>query len=168
MSVRFVIRCAAWIAVSAVPITPWIPWVAGQNAASIDKLDWMAGCWEGELAGGDFLFEEVWLEPRGGVMLGVSHILQEDTVVEYEFLRIAEEDEALVFLVSPENQPPRLYKASEVGVGAVTFVSTEGGAPQQLQFRQESADILSSRFESDRQGQIQNIEISLRRMRCPH
>lgn len=101
-------------------------------------------------------------------MLGVSHILQEDTVVEYEFLRIAEEDEALVFLVSPENQPPRLYKASEVGVGAVTFVSTEGGAPQQLQFRQESADILSSRFESDRQGQIQNIEISLRRMRCPH
>lgn len=85
----------------------------------------MAGCWEGELAGGDLLFEEVWLEPRGGVMLGVSRILQEDTVVEYEFLRIAEEDEALGFLVSPENQPPRLYKASEVGVGTVTFVSSE-------------------------------------------
>lgn len=101
-------------------------------------------------------------------MLGVSRILQEDTVVEYEFLRIAEEDEALGFLVSPENQPPRLYKASEAGVGTVTFVSSDDGAPQQLQFRQESADTLSSRIETERQGQVQNIEISLRRMRCPH
>lgn len=101
-------------------------------------------------------------------MLGVSRILQEDTVVEYEFLRIAEEDEALVFLVSPENHPPRLYKASEVGVGAVTFVSSEDGAPQQLQFRRKSADTLSSRIESERQGQVQNIETSLRRVRCPH
>lgn len=101
-------------------------------------------------------------------MLGVSRIVQEDTVVEYEFLRIAEEEEALIFLVSPANQPPRLYRASEVGVGAVTFVSSEGGAPQQVQFRQESADKISSRFESDREGQVQNIEISLRRIPCPH
>ena len=58
-------------------------------AATLSVMAWLAGAWEGEGLGG--VSEEIWSEPRGGVMMGMFRSLKQDQPVFYEFLMFVEE-----------------------------------------------------------------------------
>src|SRR5687768_11650964 len=53
-------------------------------AATLSVMAWLRGAWEGEGLGG--VSEEIWSEPRGGVMMGMYRSLKQDQPVFYEFL----------------------------------------------------------------------------------
>lgn len=137
-----------------------------QETPSIEALSWMAGCWETAPSDGN-LYEEVWLAPRGGVMLGVSRTLREGRAVAHEFLRIGEEEGTLVYLADPSGQTPTRFTASEVGDRAVTFVNPEHDFPQTIRYRSETPDVLQARIEGERQGETRGVDFPLRRARCP-
>jgi hypothetical protein len=63
-------------------------------AATLSVMAWLAGAWEGEGLGG--VSEEIWSEPRGGVMMGMYRSLKQDQPVFYEFLMIVEEKGTVV------------------------------------------------------------------------
>ena len=46
------------------------PVSAVQTNPSIDKMAWMAGCWEGKMGSGKT--QEQWMRPEGNSMLGMS------------------------------------------------------------------------------------------------
>lgn len=139
---------------------------SAQETPSIEELSWMAGCWETAPSDGN-AYEEVWLAPRGGVMLGVSRTVREGRAVAHEFLRIVEEDGTLVYLADPSGQTPTRFTASEAGDRTVTFVNPEHDFPQTIRYRSETSDLLLARIEGERQGETRGIDFPLRRAPCP-
>ena len=65
-------------------------------AASTATLpDWMAGCWSGK--SGPVAFEEQWMKPVGGSMMGMARTLKKERVVFSEFMRIESRNGVLVY-----------------------------------------------------------------------
>jgi hypothetical protein len=69
---------------------------AGQKggAAKIADMAWLAGTWRGTGLGGES--EEVWSEPREGVMMGMYRMLKDGKPIFYEFLTLSESDGTLM------------------------------------------------------------------------
>lgn len=69
---------------------------AGQkgDAATIETMRWLAGTWRGSGLGGES--EEIWSQPRDGIMMGMYRMLKSNKPVFYEFLTLSEKDGSLV------------------------------------------------------------------------
>jgi hypothetical protein len=119
---RFLVVVAALaLAPAAPPAGP-----AGQLAA----LSWMVGGWASEKDGS--VSEEHWLAPRGGTMLGLHRDVEGGRTVAFEFLRIEERPEGLVYLASPGGKPATAFPAKEVGADRVVFENKAHDFPQRI------------------------------------
>lgn len=69
---------------------------AGQKggAAKISDMGWLAGTWRGTGLGGES--EEVWSEPRNGIMMGMYRMIKDQKPIFYEFLTLSETDGTLM------------------------------------------------------------------------
>jgi hypothetical protein len=68
------------------------------------QLAWLAGSWV--FVEGDAVSEEVWTRPNGGTMLGVNRTVVDGRTVHFEYLRIEQGPEGVVYLASPGGRPP--------------------------------------------------------------
>jgi hypothetical protein len=75
---------AIWLQAAGPPSRP----------ARLEAVGWLAGRWIGEGLGG--LGEEIWSEPRAGVMLGLYRHFVGGKLVFFEVMMIAEERDTLV------------------------------------------------------------------------
>ncbi len=73
----------------------WMVSLPASSAAgdSIDSLGWMCGTWEGFAES-----LESWMAPRDGLMLGVNRTLRVGKTPFFEFLRIEERPDGIVFV----------------------------------------------------------------------
>lgn len=62
--------------------------------ATLADIDWIAGHWTGSALGGQV--EEIWSPPLGGSMMGSFKLVQEEKVIFYEIITIAEIDDTLI------------------------------------------------------------------------
>jgi hypothetical protein len=117
--------------------------VAAGEAAKVD-LDWLAGRWcSADGSGG---YEESWLAPRGGAMIGLSREIRGDRMVGFEFMRIALVDEVPTYLAQPNGRPPTAFPRAEGGEHWVRFENKAHDFPQRIEYR--------------RDGELLNAEIS--------
>lgn len=133
--------------------------------ASIDALGWLAGHWRGAHA------EEVWLEPRGGLMLSVSREIRAAPAgvtsdarpaparVSFEYLRIEQRDGTLVLQASPGGRPPTPFALAEIGAQRVRFTNTGHDFPQQIIYWREG-ETLRARIEGVVGGRTQGVDYS--------
>ena len=73
-----------FLSVSTAPVAA--PALAGD-------LDWLAGHWCG--VSGTTFSEEVWMAPRGGLLVGMHRDTREGRATGFEFMRIAQQDGAI-------------------------------------------------------------------------
>lgn len=132
----------------------------------IDTLDWMGGYWEAEYEG--VAMEEVWLEPRGGMMLGQHRDTRSGGRTFFEYLRIEERPDGLVYLASPLGRPAlefRLAKQSEQGV---VFENPDHDFPQQIEYWLDPDGRLQARVASIDQAKEATEWVFERRTACMH
>jgi hypothetical protein len=134
-------------------------------ARPTESLAWMAGCWEQRA--GRRVVEEQWLGPRAGVLLGVGRTTRGDTLVEFEFMRIYEAGDTLVYAAAPSGQNPAEFRASTSGAGEVAFENPAHDFPQRIRYRRLGADSLVARVEGERGGARRAAQFSYRRTACP-
>src|SRR5688572_31525415 len=67
----------------------------------LSDLAWMSGHWAATID--DVEMEELWTPPRGGVLLGLHRDISKKRT-SFEFLRIAETKDGIVFLAQPGGQ----------------------------------------------------------------
>src|SRR5258705_12846814 len=75
------------------------------EVARVDQLAWIAGCWQGE-AGGR-VFEEHWMKPAAGIMLGMSRTMTSGAtprITSTEFLTLEMHDGKLSYVARPSQQ----------------------------------------------------------------
>lgn len=64
-----------------------------RQVATIDRVAWMAGSWEGEAFGGTF--EEVWSAPSAGTMVGTFKLMHDGKLSMVEIIMIVEVEGSL-------------------------------------------------------------------------
>jgi hypothetical protein len=129
-------------------------------------LAWLAGCWEGVLSNGA-AYEEMWLAPRCGTLLGMARMTRDGRTLSFEFIRVVDDHGTLVYTAQPSGRPPTLFRATAVGPGDVTFENPGHDFPQRIRYRLDGEAGLHARIEGEREGQVRAIDIPLRRVACP-
>lgn len=86
---------------------------------AFEDLQFLEGHWRG---GDDFVFEEIWSAPAGGVMTAMARGVSDDTVRVLEYIIVAEEDGALVMRFKHFNAD---YSSWEEGAAPLTLTLTQ-------------------------------------------
>jgi hypothetical protein len=81
---------------------------APKQESRLSGLWWMAGTWQGDLFGATF--EEHWMRPRAGIMLGSGRLMREGKTVFTEFLRIEQKGAHVYYTVWPAEKAPTTYE----------------------------------------------------------
>lgn len=103
---------------------------ASEPSPALADLGWMAGEWRSEEAG--VSREELWTGPGGGVMLGVHRDAKRGEPAAWEFLRIQEEPEGLVYHASPGGAAPTPFALVELGDRRAVFANPEHDFPKRI------------------------------------
>ena len=102
------------------------------TAGDLESLDWLTGCWAGDDA--DTHYEECWLHPGGGIMLGLNRTVSA-TGVAFEFLRIGPNEGGIALFASPGGREPVPFPLSESAPGLAVFLNPEHDFPQRITYR---------------------------------
>jgi hypothetical protein len=129
-------------AASAAAQAPAVP-------ARLEQLAFMAGNWGGPAASAEV--EEVWLAPKGGLMLGLGRTVKDGKAVDWEFLRIEQQGETLVYLASPGGRPATPFPLAAIDTTSAAFESTLE-FPRRVSYRKNPDGTLTARIEGTRGG----------------
>jgi hypothetical protein len=111
----------------------------------LQSLSWMAGTWAGE-AGGTAT-EEVWISPKGGLMLGLHRDVAAGKAVSFEFLRIEATADGIVYFASPRGAPPTPFRLVEGKEGRAVFENPKHDFPVRILYWLGLDDSLHARIE---------------------
>ena len=100
-------------------------------SATLDDLSWMAGHWGATIDGVEM--EEVWLAPKSGVMLGM-HRDTNGAKTSFEFIRIAETAEGIVYFAQPSGKPATPFKLRQVTANRAVFENPQHDFPQLITY----------------------------------
>jgi hypothetical protein len=131
-------------AAAQAPASP--PAVSGR----LEQLAFMAGSWGAPSGGADV--EEVWLAPKGGLMLGLGRTVKDGKAVEFEFLRVEQRGESLVYLASPGGKPATPFPLASLDATSAVFESNLE-FPRRVSYRKNPDGTLTARLEGTRNGQ---------------
>lgn len=119
-------------------------------AASIDSLSWMAGAWSGKMGRADI--EEHWIPPAGKMMMAVSRTVVGDRTVAFEFLRIEQRPDAIVYIAQPGGRPPTEFQLTASTATSATFENPRHDNPKLIRYTKEADGTLVAEIEGDEKG----------------
>jgi hypothetical protein len=111
--------------------------------AGIGGVAWLAGNWVTEP--GAVIVEERWTAPAGRTMLAVSRTLKADKMVAFEFLRIVERDERLIYVAQPGGRPPIEFAQTAVEAQSITFENPAHDFPKMIRYALRDDGTLEAR-----------------------
>ncbi|MEP6767902.1 MAG: DUF6265 family protein [Acidobacteriota bacterium] len=135
------------------------------SAASPDSMTavaWMAGDWSGVDEQG-VSNEERWIEPAGGMMLGVHRDITSGKATAFEFLRIESTPEGIVYFASPGGKPPTPFKMIESGDKRVVFENPQLEFPRRILYWLGKLGEMHARIEGAGGGKAMAVEWTWRR-----
>jgi len=137
---------------------------AKAQQGSTELPRWLSGCWE--LRSGARLIEERWTTPRGGLMLGTSRTSRNDSIVEYEQVRIETRAGRVYYVASPSRQATTEFTATSLLDSIAVFENPEHDFPKKVIYRRLSSDSIVASIEGPRGGQTRTISFPYRRVSC--
>jgi hypothetical protein len=115
---------------------------------AISNLSWISGAWTMSGKNGS-LIEEYWTTPRAGMMLGMSRTVKGEKTIEFEFLRIEQRGDTLVYIAQPQGRPPTEFTASSMGNDEIVFSNLAHDFPKRIRYRRDGGDGLVARVEDE-------------------
>ncbi len=135
---------------------PLAPLRAQRSPAGIGALAWLAGSWAGSDGRNDH--EEHWTAPKGGAMVGVHRTVRDGRMVEFEFLRIEEQNGTLVYLSMPNGRSPATpFTLTALDGERVVFENLAHDFPQRLIYWKDGG-ALRARIEGTIDGKKRSME----------
>jgi hypothetical protein len=130
-----------------------------QDKPATKDLSWLAGRWEGPSDGGTF--EEHWMTPVGGVMVGMGRMVKGEKTVFTEFIKIVETKEGVEYRAIVEGQPETAFKLTKRSDGEAVFENPAHDFPQKIGYRKEK-DGLFAWIEGSQGGKPAKMEFRLK------
>jgi hypothetical protein len=117
---------------------------------SLSDLAWMAGSWSGTARGIEM--EEHWTAPKGNSMVGIHRDVGKGRTLVFEFLRIEQRGDEIVYLSMPNGRSPATpFALKEVSGTRVVFENPAHDFPQRIIYWKDGAD-LRARIEGTMKG----------------
>lgn len=113
--------------------------------AAADALDWLAGHWCGSKGG--VFSEETWLAPRAGTLIGMHRDSREGKLAGFEYFRIVEDGDALVYWTQPNGKPAIAFRAQTAGKDRVEFTNSAHDFPKRISYHRIDAATLHARID---------------------
>ena len=128
------------------------------QAAPVDvaSLGWLEGRWSGEKDG--VFPEELWTGVRGGAVLGLHRDIKGDSVVSWEFFRIAGTKDGVVYFASPRSAPPTPFTLVESGKQRAVFENKQHDFPQRILYWLDAEGAMHARIEGPQAGKTVSEE----------
>ena len=123
---------------------------APASAASIESLSWMVGDWTGKMGRADI--EEHWIPPAGKMMMAVSRTVVGERTVAFEFLRIEQRPDAIVYIAQPGGRPPTEFRLTASTATSATFENPQHDMPKLIRYTKETDGTLVAEIEGDEKG----------------
>lgn len=109
--------------------------LAAETAApKLDQLQWLAGAWNATSARGT-LIEEHWIAPAGGLMLGLGRVSSGEKLFSFEFLRIVQRPDSVVYIAQPQGRPPTEFKLTSSTATEAVFENPGHDHPKKIVYR---------------------------------
>jgi hypothetical protein len=137
--------------------------VSSNTFAAADALGWLAGHWCGSNRG--VFNEETWLAPRAGSLIGLHRDSKEGTLRGFEYFRIVEDGDELVYWTQPNGATATAFRARSVGKNQVDFLNPVHDFPKRISYRRIDTNTLLARID-DGTDQGPRMEWTWRRD-CP-
>lgn len=123
---------------------------------TIDALKWMAGSWAG--TSGSVAMEEHWTAPSGNSMIGMHRDVGKGRTLSFEFLRIEQQGDQIVYLSMPNGRSPATpFPLKESSANRVVFENPTHDFPQRIIYWKDGND-LRARIEGTMNGKAGSEE----------
>ena len=156
------IRLAAGSAFVAFTMTaPTQPFDA--RPSGVSRLAWLTGCWVEDL--GVLKIEDEWTSPVGHSILGVSRVLQGDSVVGFE-LRAISDTSGRFMLTMISNAGRQTMSGDSVTTASVDFLDSTSTRLRSISYRSEAPNQLVVRRERLRGGKLRALDELFDRASC--
>lgn len=126
---------------------------AESHSTTLERLAFMTGHWMG--THGDVVMEELWMEPRGGVMLGLHRDAAADGDAFFEYLRIEARNGRVVYIASPKGRGQTEFPLARVGERSAAFENPNHDFPQRIIYERDG-DRLAARVEGVVDGELRS------------
>ena len=122
------------------------------GAESLAALRWLAGTLR--TTDGELVTEEVWTEPGGGTMFGISRSFAKGELVAFEWLRIEARGDAILYIAHPNGRMPGTEFALRAGDpdGTFVFEKPDHDFPTRVIYQRIDASHVRARAENDEQA----------------
>lgn len=137
---------------------------AGTQAPPLDRVRWLAGCWE--MRAGQRATLEMWMPPDGGLMMGASRTTAGGAVRETERLQLAVEGGKLVYTALPSGQAETRFTSTEVSDSGFVVENLAHDFPQRIRYRRRGADSVIARVEGPGPNGTRGFDIPMKRVSC--
>jgi hypothetical protein len=123
---------------------------------TIADLSWLAGSWTGTTQGIEM--EEHWTAPKGNSMVGLHRDVGKGRTLLFEFLRIEQHGDQIVYLSMPNGRSPATpFPLKEVSGTRVVFENLKHDFPQRIIYWKDGND-LRARIEGSQNGKTSGEE----------
>jgi hypothetical protein len=139
---------------------------AHADAARVDQLGWLTGCWGFETENGRY--EEIWTAPTGNNMLGMSRRIEDGFTREFEFLRIVTSGGGgFDFVAMPQGNAGTSFNSLGADGTRIVFENPEHDFPSRITYELTPPDSLKARIEGVSDGRPMGINFPMKRKPCP-
>ena len=123
---------------------------------TLDALAWLSGSWAGAIDGIDM--EEHWTAPKGNSMIGIHRDVGKGRTLGFEFLRIEQQGDRIVYLSMPNGRSPATpFPLKEISGTRVIFENPAHDFPQRIVYWKDGDD-LRARIEGTMNGKAGSEE----------
>jgi len=171
LAVLFATPAAAQYVPPPGPVAPE-PRTPTKEAAALEPLAWLEGCWRG--TAGSREFREHWMPLRGGMLIGVSQTVTQDTMQGYEYLRLESRADGVYYVAAPSGKAEAAFRLQEQTVDKAegrndtifTFANPRPEFPQRIVYRRASEGWLYATVEGKVGDADRQVTYPLRRVDC--
>ena len=137
----------------------------GQRRDGIDRVAFLAGCWE--LKDARRTVQENWMAPLGNTMISTGRTVRGDSLAEYELVVIRAGRTTLTYESHPSGQAAADFQAVATTDTSVVFENRTHDFPQQIGYDRRGADSLIAWIAGPRNGTTRRIVFPYARVACP-
>ncbi|HKE01170.1 MAG TPA: DUF6265 family protein [Planctomycetota bacterium] len=113
-----------------------------QAPLKLESLAWMSGHWR-EISD-RATTEELWMPPSGGLMLGLNRSVGGKGKAQFEYLRIEEDAQGVVYQASPRGAKPTPFRLTASEKGHAVFENPEHDFPKKIEYRLDGEKLVAS------------------------
>jgi len=131
---------------------------------SVETASWLSGCWVA--SGGNAVVDEVWMEPSGGLMVGMSRSVRDGKASGHEFLLLRVIDGVLIYSAYPSGQQPTDFHGTRVSNDLLRFINPNHDFPQKIEYWRVSDHEIRAKVFGDVNSTDSSFELEYERKTC--